>query len=147
MATDNPIRHGLMLAVRRALWAPIAVIVLHSVLAAIFGHEPYVDPAIQLCGGVAIAYFLHQTCLALPTLLGQPSTLGLNLMAFGLTAAVAILMEVFEFCMDSLLGTNFTGDVAETVRDLILGLLGAMVFLIGHWLGVRDAEQHEKDLG
>ncbi len=147
MDTPSPIRHGLMYAVRRALWAPIAVVVLHSLLAAIFGHEPYVDPAIQLCGGVAIAYFLHQTCVALPTVLGQPSTLGLNLMAFGLTASVAILMEVVEFTMDSLLGTNFTGDVAETVRDLILGLLGAMVFLIGHWLGVRDAEQHEKDLG
>ena len=54
---------------------------------------------------------------------------------------------VVEFILDNMLGTNFTGDVAETVRDLILGLLGAMVFLIGHWLGVRDAEQHEKDLG
>lgn len=147
MDTPTSIRAGVMYAVRRALWAPIAVVVLHALLAAIFGHEPYVDPAIQLCGGVAIAYLLHQTCAALPMVLGQPSTLGLNLMAFGLTAAVAILMEVVEFSMDTLLGTNFTGDVAETVRDLILGLLGAMVFLIGHWLGVRDAEQHEKDLG
>lgn len=147
MDSEPTLGEGLMLAVRRALWAPVAVVVLHSVLAKIFGHEPYVDPAIQLAGGVAIAYFLHQACVALPSVLGQPSTLGLNLMAFGLTAAVAILMEVFEFCMDNLVGTSFQGDVAETVRDLILGLLGAMVFLIGHWLGVRDAEQHEKDVG
>jgi len=149
MAMDDEmtVREGVMLALRRAIWAPIAVVVLHSVLSAIFGHEPYVDPAIQLCGGVAIAYLLHQACTTLPMVLGNPSTLGRNLMAFGLTAAVAIVMEVIEFAFDNLFGTNFTGDVAETVRDLILGLMGAMVFLIGHWLGVRDAEQHEKDLG
>ena len=147
MDTELSVRDGLKLAMRRALWAPIVVVVMHSVLSAIFGHEPYVDPAIQLCGGVAIAYLLHQCCTYLPVILGQPSTLGRNLMAFGLTAAVAIIMEVIEFFLDSILGTNFTGDVAETVRDLILGLMGAMVFLIGHWLGVRDAEQHEKDLG
>jgi hypothetical protein len=54
---------------------------------------------------------------------------------------------VGEFVIDSLVGSHIQGDVPETMRDLILGLMGAMVFLIGHWLGVRDAEQHEKDLG
>ncbi|HEU4529621.1 MAG TPA: hypothetical protein VFR59_00500 [Steroidobacteraceae bacterium] len=147
MNDDLTVKEGVLLALRRAGWGIIAVILLHSILASVFGHEPYVDPAIQLCGGVAIAYLLHQLCSNLPVVLGHPSTLGRNLMAFGLTAAVAILMEVVEFILDNMLGTNFTGDVAETVRDLILGLLGAMVFLIGHWLGVRDAEQHEKDLG
>lgn len=147
MTSDSTLKEGVLLALKRAVWAPIAVVVVHTLLAEIFGHEPYVDPAIQLCGGVAVAYLLHEACVTLSTLLGQPSTLGRNLMAFGLTAAFAILWEVGEFCLDSLLGTDIQGDVPETMRDLILGLMGAMVFLIGHWLGVRDAEQHEKDPG
>lgn len=147
MSADSTIKDGVLLALKRAAWAPIAVVVLHWVLAEIFGHEPYVDPAIQLCGGVAVAYLLHEACVTLSVLLGQPSTLGRNLMAFGLTAAFAILWEVGEFVTDIFMGTDIQGDVAETMRDLILGLMGAMVFLIGHWLGVRDAEQHEKDLG
>lgn len=147
MTSESTIKDGVLLALKRAVWAPIAVVVLHAILAEIFGHEPYVDPAIQLCGGVAVAYLLHEACVTLSGLLGQPSTLGRNLMAFGLTAAFAILWEVGEFVTDSLLGTDIQGDVPETMRDLILGLMGAMVFLIGHWLGVRDAEQHEKDVG
>jgi hypothetical protein len=147
MESETTIKDGILLALRNAAWAPLAVLVLHAILAEIFGHEPYVDPAIQLCGGVAVAYLLHEACVTLPMLLGLPSTLGRNLMAFGLTAAVAILWEVGEFCWDIIFGTDIQGDVPETMRDLILGLLGAMVFLIGHWLGVRDAEQHESDLG
>jgi hypothetical protein len=147
MTTEPSVKEGVLLALKRAVWAPLAVVVLHAILAAIFGHEPYVDPAIQLCGGVAVAYLLHEACVTLSWLLGQPSTLGRNLMAFGLTAAFAILWEVGEFVIDSLVGSHIQGDVPETMRDLILGLMGAMVFLIGHWLGVRDAEQHEKDLG
>jgi hypothetical protein len=134
---------GLLHAARRALWAPIAVVVLHSVLGAIFGHEPYVDPAIQLCGGVAVAYFLYVACTSLPGVLGQPTPLGRNLMAFGLTAAMAILWQAGAYVIDSLFGTHLLTNVAETIRDLILGLLGALFFLVGHWLGVRDAERSE----
>lgn len=147
MTSESTLKDGVLLALKRAVWAPIAVVVMHTLLAQIFGHEPYVDPAIQLCGGVAVAYLLHEACVTLSGLLGQPSTLGRNLMAFGLTAAFAILWEAGEFVIDNLFGTDIQGDVPETMRDLILGLMGALMFLIGHWLGVRDAEQHEKDLG
>ena len=42
---------------REALWAPIAVVVLHWAAGGLLGHEPYVDPVMHFLGGAAAAFF------------------------------------------------------------------------------------------
>jgi hypothetical protein len=111
-------------------WAPITVLVLHSVLGRAFGHEPFVDPVIHFSGGVAAAFFFRYACGVAGNLLGAPNDLAKDLVAFGLAVTVALLWETGEFASDVWLGTHIQHDVANTMRDLILGMGGAASYVL-----------------
>ena len=117
-------------AIRRAGWAPIVVVVLHWLLGGLLGHEPYIDPVMHFAGGVAAAYFLRYACSIGGSLLGAPSELAKDLLAFGMTVVAALVWEIGEFCSDVFVGANIQRDVANTMRDLILGSLGGGIFVI-----------------
>jgi hypothetical protein len=53
----------------------------------------------------------------------------LDLSSFGLTTTIAVLWEIGEFLSDVFLGTNIQHDVANTMRDLILGMAGGFSLL------------------
>ena len=114
---------------REVGWAPVTVLVLHSVSGRIFGHEPYVDPAMHFSGGVVAAYFFRNAGSIGSRFLGTPTHLALDLLAFGLTCAVALLWELGELVSDEYLGTNVLRDVHNTVRDLFLGMLGGILYI------------------
>jgi hypothetical protein len=116
---------------RRALWAPIIVLIAHGIAGKLFGHEPYVDPIMHFSGGLAIAFFCWRSCFLSPELFGKPSRLGIDLLAFGLTCAAALFWEFGEFIGDRVRGTNVQRGLQNTMRDLFLGTLGGLVFLIG----------------
>jgi hypothetical protein len=111
-------------------WAPVTVLVLHSVLGRSFGHEPFVDPIIHFSGGVAAAFFFRYASVVAGSLLGAPNDLAKDLMAFGLTVTVALLWETGEFASDVWLGTHIQHDVANTMRDLILGMGGGASYVL-----------------
>jgi hypothetical protein len=114
---------------REAAWAPGAVLVLHLVAGAIFGHEPVVDPVMHLSGGIAAAFFFRRgASIAGPTF-GSPTRLGSDLLAFGLTASAALFWEIGEYSLDRLAGTVTQGGLDNTMRDLIFGVTGAVVYL------------------
>ncbi len=115
---------------REVAWAPITVFVAHEVAGGIFGHEPYVDPVMHFLGGAAMAYFLRRVAKLSPRLLGSPSALALDLLAFGMTGFVAIVWEFGELGSDIFLGTNIQFSAANTLRDLGLGLGGAVLALL-----------------
>jgi hypothetical protein len=117
-------------AALRAGWAPLAVLVAHPFLGGLLGHEPYVDPVIHFAGGVAAAYFIRYVCSIEDRLLGAPSDLAKDLLAFGLTVVAALVWEVGEFCSDVFLDTNIQRDVGNTMRDLILGAMGGGSFVL-----------------
>lgn len=114
---------------REAAWAPIGVVVLHSVAGGLFGHEPYVDPVMHFLGGVAMAYFAHRACVVGVDLLGSLTKLGRAVLAFSVTCSAAVFWEIGEFAVDSILNTNVQISVGNTMRDLILGLFGAVAYL------------------
>ena len=113
------------------MWAPIIVLIAHGIAGKLFGHEPYVDPIMHFSGGLAIAFFCWRACLLSPELFGKPSRLGIDLLAFGLTCAAALFWEFGEFIGDQVRGTNMQRGLGNTMRDLFLGTLGAIVFIIG----------------
>jgi hypothetical protein len=117
-----------------AIWAPITVLVLHSILGGMFGHEPYVDPVIHFLGGVAAALFFWRAAFYSGRYLGVLSPLALGLMAFGLAATAAVVWEIGEFASDLFLGTNIQRDVSNTMRDLILGVSGAGLLVMISWI-------------
>lgn len=114
---------------RKAGWAPIAVLLVHAAGGHFFGHEPYVDPAMHFLGGLAAAYFFWHAGALGGRRMGSPSPLALDMLAFGLTCAIALVWELGEFFSDLYLGTNIQRSVANTMRDLALGMSGAIVYV------------------
>jgi hypothetical protein len=117
--------------VREAAWPGLVVLVAHAVLGEIFGHEPYVDPAMHFGGGVAAAFFFTRLPRVLPEYLGEPTPLARGLLGIGLTSAVAILWELGEHLSDVFLGTRIPRSVGNTMRDLVAGMLGASALVVG----------------
>ena len=120
---------------RKALWAPVAVLIVHWLAGAWLGHEPFVDPVMHFSGGLAAAYFFWHAASFARRYLGDLSPLGLGLLSFGLTTVAAVGWEMAEFVGDRLRETHVQVDLANTMRDLILGVAGAVVYLgVGRWL-------------
>lgn len=115
---------------RRAAWAPVSVLVAHSVGGFLFGHEPYVDPVMHFLGGVAAAYFTLQATTVAATIVGRLEPIGRDLLAFGVTCAAALCWEVAEFTGDQIRRTNVQRGLGNTMRDLILGASGGIVCLV-----------------
>ena len=114
---------------RHAAWAPVVVLVSHEVGARVLGHEPYIDPTMHFLGGVAMAFFLRQAGSFADGFLGAPTQVALDLLAFGLTSVVALFWEFGEFTIDLYFGTQAQRGLANTMRDLALGVGGAFVYL------------------
>jgi hypothetical protein len=114
---------------REAAWAPIGVVVLHAIAGALLGHEPYVDPVMHFLGGVAMAYFTVRACEVGVELVGRLTPLGQSVLAFGVTCSAAVFWELVEFGRDRILHTNVQISLSNTMRDLVLGCLGAVVYL------------------
>ena len=114
---------------REAAWAPVLVLVLHLVAGALFGHEPVVDPLMHLSGGIAAAYFFRRGASIAGLAFGSPTRLGSDLLAFGLTIAAALFWEIGEYAADRLVGTVAQGGLDNTMRDLIFGVTGAVLYL------------------
>lgn len=114
---------------REAAWAPAAVLVLHAMGGALFGHEPYVDPVMHLLGGAAAAFFFRRAGSAAKPLLGALTEPALDLLSFGLTCAIALGWEFAEFLVDHVFGTNVQLSLGNTMRDLFLGVTGALLYL------------------
>ncbi len=116
--------------VRRAAWAPVGVYILHAVAASIFRHEPYVDPAMHFLGGAAMTFFIFTACSLDMLPLGAPSRLAVSLISLGSTSVVGLCWELGELFSDVYLGSHTQFSVANTLRDLALDTLGAVVYLI-----------------
>ncbi len=114
---------------REAAWAPAAVLVLHAAGGHLFRHEPLVDPMAHLLGGAAVAFFVRRACSIARERLGALSPFSLDLLAFGLACAAALLWEFGELLSDIYLGTQAQASLAETLRDLVLGVVGAVAYL------------------
>lgn len=113
----------------RAASPGLVVLVAHSVLGELFGHEPYVDPVIHFSGGMAAAFFFWRLPPIFPGWLGTPAPLTRGLMAFGLTSAVAVVWELGEFVADIYLGTRIQRSLGNTMRDLVNGMAGGLVLV------------------
>jgi hypothetical protein len=96
----------------------------------LLGHEPFVDPTMHFLGGMAAAYFFRYACSLARRWVGTPTEAGLDLLAFGLTCAVASLWEFGEFAADEYFGTHTQVGFGNTMRDLALGIGGSIVCLL-----------------
>lgn len=115
---------------REAAWAPAIVLVAHTVGGHFFGHEPVVDPVSHFSGGVAAAFFFRRAAEIAVDLLGELKPAGLDVLAFALTATIAVFWEIGEFASDRITGGNVQRGLGNTMRDLICGISGGGCFLV-----------------
>lgn len=103
------------------------VLILH-VLASIFDWYYAIlwfDTPMHFLGGAAIAlsaYYFLQTDTQTKT-----TRLTLFLFLIGTTALAAIFWEFFEFSMDYFYNTHNQISIADTMKDMAMGLLGATI--------------------
>lgn len=119
---------------RRAAWAPLGVFLGHGLLS--IGLEaydaiPWTDVPMHLLGGIAIAYFFaraYEAGLELD-LLGRPSGALRPVVVFLATCAAALAWEHGEFLSDRYLGTHSQRGLEDTLLDMLLGVVGGLVYL------------------
>jgi hypothetical protein len=112
----------------KIVWAPVAVVAVHAILAAILGHRRAFDPAFHFLGGVAGAYSLSRGLL--PPL---GTAMRRQVAAVLVVCAVALLWELGEFMWEAVTGTRIQFGTRDTLTDLGLGAAGAA---LGAYLSV-----------
>ena len=113
----------------KAAWAPLAVYILHGLAAKQWGHEPYVDPIIHFSAGIAIAFFFWQSAECCQRYLGNLSVMGLAYIVFGMATATAIAWEIMEYGIAMNDGSTQWWTLLNTLRDLALGMSGALLLV------------------
>jgi hypothetical protein len=122
-----------------AAWPGLVVLVSHSVLGYVFGHEPYIDPALHFLGGVAAAFFCSRLEPYFPAVFGALAPATRRTLAFTATTTIAVLWEFMEFLFDVYLGTHAHTSIRSTLRDILNGMLGAGVYLLAEYVTARFA--------
>ena len=130
MSDTSPVADLIVRVGRSALWAPLSVFVLHILAGGWLGHEPFVDPVMHFLGGAAAAFFFWEAIACARSYLGDFTPLASGLLAFGMASVAAVVWEFGEFLLDWYRGTHLQRDLADTMRDLFLGLSGATAYLV-----------------
>ena len=132
--------------IKRFGWLPVIVFLAHEICAHIVdGYQlwPPIDIPLHFFGGFAIAYFVYGgiNVFSEYKLINKPDTLINITVVLGLTGIVAVIWEFAEWTADRILGTNCQLGLDDTMLDLLMGLLGGGLFVIGHIIN-RTLNKH-----
>ena len=108
---------------REAAWAPVGVLLLHSIIVRT-SYRQDLNWVVHALGGAAMAFFLYRAAVLGERYLGRLRPLAQHLLAFGLTCAVAVGWECGEFVLGKQDG------LTDTMGDLAFGLVGAAIALL-----------------
>jgi len=114
---------------REAAWAPLIVFGFYIIGLAfqLFKLFPPLDIPTHFIGGVAITYFYRSAIQNSQRIVGAIPLPIQTLLAFTCTGTTIILWEFYENLFDFLFGTHMVRGLEDTILDMFLGLLGAMV--------------------
>jgi hypothetical protein len=122
--------HWLGKSILQSWWAPAGVLFFWAAAAKVFGafaYFPWLDIPTHFAGGVAIAFFFSVAIDNFsPTRIATAIS---TVSVIGLTALAALVWELLEFASDHYLGSFLIGGVADSLKDMVLGVLGAVVFV------------------
>jgi len=114
---------------RDSAWAPLSVFLfyLFGLALHLYDRFPPLDIPVHFMGGAAITYFFRGAIRNLQNFLGELSALVQTIFAFTCTGTTIIFWELYENAFDFLLGTHMVRGLEDTIVDMVLGLLGALV--------------------
>ena len=116
-------------------WVPLLVFTTHLFLSRViylYKIWPSTDIPMHFSGGMAIAFFVSRCFQLMPRVSVKRSRVVLlELLLIGsLTASTAVFWEFAEFSYDQLFGTNVQVSLANTMQDMAMGIIGAIVFIV-----------------
>ena len=117
-------------------WAPVSVVILHGLIVNsilnLYKIWPPIDMPMHFLGGLAFALFVSRCFQELPRGTVQRSrSVVLELLLIGsLTATAAVFWEFTEFTTDQLFNRNVQVSLANTMRDMALGITGSIAFIV-----------------
>jgi hypothetical protein len=114
---------------REAAWAPLSVFGFYILGLAfhLFSLFPPLDIPVHFTGGAVITYFYRSAIRHSQELLGEIPLPIQILFAFTCTGTTTILWEFYENILDFFFGTHMVRGLEDTLMDLLMGLLGALV--------------------
>lgn len=126
----------------KALWLPLAVFVGHVVLSSLFfayEHFPPLDGPVHVLGGFAIAFAAWH---GIEVLVGagvlDPVQVSLRMvLVFALTCTASVFWEFLEYVADHTIGTHAQLGLEDTLVDMLLGIVGGIVYLAWQGLAAR----------
>ena len=119
--------------VLRALWLPLAVLLLHlfgMFVLGVYDMVSHLDVLTHLVGGAAIAWFFRRSLgiLRRHRILEPVDTRSDVLILLGLVCAATVAWEMGEYVLDSLAGTRWQQSLEDTLKDQLSGLVGGVVY-------------------
>ena len=115
---------------RETAWAPISVFGLYWVglMFDLYKRFPVLDIPTHFLGGVVITYFYRSAIRNSQQLVGEIPLPIQILFAITCTGTTTILWEFYENILDFFFSTQMVRGVKDTIVDLLVGLLGALIF-------------------
>lgn len=119
----------IIVTLRESAWAPLAVFgfYLFGIAIDLYDRFPPLDIPTHFMGGVSITYFFRAAIRNSQEYLGNIPTLIRALFAFTCTGTTIILWEFYENAFDFLFGTTMVRGLEDTITDMFVGLMGALV--------------------
>lgn len=117
---------------RESSWAPLGVVAIYLIGLAfhLYDRFPPLDIPTHFLGGVAITYFYLSAVRNSQKFLGDIPLPIQVLLAVTCTGTTTVLWEFYENIVDHFLGTNMVLGLEDTLKDMFLGLLGALALSI-----------------
>jgi hypothetical protein len=120
----------LLAILRDAAWAPLSVLGIYGLglTLHVFKVFPSLDMPVHFLGGFMITYFYRAALRHAQKLVGEIPLPIQVLCALTCTGTTAVLWEFYENIMDFFVGTHMVRGLQDTLVDLLMGLLGALIF-------------------
>jgi hypothetical protein len=125
----DKLANWMLATLRESAWAPLSVLIFYLVgrSLGLYNLFPPLDMPSHFIGGVAITYFYRSAIRNSQGIVGLiPSSIQ-TLLAFTSTGTTIILWEFYENVFDFFFGTHMVRGLEDTILDMLLGLLGALV--------------------
>jgi hypothetical protein len=130
--TRKQVTEWILVTLREAAWAPLTVVgfYLLGLVFGVYDRYPPLDIPTHFFGGVAITYFFRSAIRNSQALFGGiPSPIQV-MFAFTCTGTVIIFWEFYENILDFLFHAHNVLGLADTIKDMAVGLLGALILTI-----------------
>lgn len=129
MQNKSPFFNWIITTLKESFWAPLSVFgfYLFGLVFHLYLLFPPLDIPTHFMGGVTITYFYRSLIRNSQKLAGEIPRPVQILFAFTCTGTTVVLWEFYENILDYFLHTHMVLGVGDTIKDMAMGLLGALV--------------------